>query len=58
MAIETQSRREVHFVPDLDDIAAQLPKELREGDLVITLGAGSISSLGPRILQGLREKQT
>ncbi len=52
-AIETQSRREVHFAADLDKVAARLPGELREGDLVITLGAGSISSLGPRILQAL-----
>jgi UDP-N-acetylmuramate--alanine ligase len=56
-AIETQSRREVHFAPDLDELATRLPSELADGDLVITLGAGNISSLGPRLLQGLRETQ-
>ncbi len=53
-SIRTHSRRDVRFVAELDTIAAELPAELREGDLVITLGAGNISSLGPRLLDALR----
>jgi len=53
-AIRVQSRREVRFLPELDTIAEELPRDLRDGDLVITLGAGSISSLGPRLLTALR----
>jgi len=53
-AIATQTRRDVRFVPELDEVAKTLPEELAEGDLVITLGAGSISSLGPRLLESLR----
>jgi len=40
-------------VPDLDDVAAGLPGDLAPGDLVLTLGAGSVSSLGPRLLARL-----
>jgi hypothetical protein len=30
-----------------------LPDQLAEGDLVLTLGAGDVSSLGPRLLEAL-----
>jgi UDP-N-acetylmuramate--alanine ligase len=45
----------VHFVSDLDEVVARLAAEVRPGDLVLTLGAGSISTLGDRILAVLRE---
>jgi UDP-N-acetylmuramate-alanine ligase len=32
-----------------------LPRELEAGDLVVTLGAGSVSGLGPRLLEALAE---
>ncbi len=34
--------RDVHFVPDLDELAAYLKEIVLPGDVVITLGAGSI----------------
>jgi UDP-N-acetylmuramate--alanine ligase len=40
----------VHFVPDLDDVAAELVRRARPGDLVLTLGAGSVTEVGPRVL--------
>jgi UDP-N-acetylmuramate--alanine ligase len=40
----------VHFVPDLDDVAAELVRRARPGDLVLTLGAGSVTDVGPRVL--------
>ena len=40
----------VAFVPVLDDVPAVLVGRARPGDLVLTLGAGSITELGPRIL--------
>ncbi|MFI5176918.1 MAG: UDP-N-acetylmuramate--L-alanine ligase [Vicinamibacterales bacterium] len=45
---------EVHVVPKLDDLAAAVAKLARPGDLVVTLGAGSISSASPRILAALQ----
>jgi UDP-N-acetylmuramate--alanine ligase len=42
-------------VPALDDLAPAVARQSRPGDLVITLGAGSIASVGERILDALRE---
>ena len=41
----------VAFVPDLDDVPAALVARARPGDLVLTLGAGSVTELGPRVLE-------
>jgi UDP-N-acetylmuramate--alanine ligase len=40
----------VAFVPDLGDVAAALAARARRGDLVLTLGAGSITEVGPQVL--------
>lgn len=44
----------VAVVPDLDDLAAELARRARPGDLVLTLGAGTITTVGPRVLELLR----
>jgi UDP-N-acetylmuramate--alanine ligase len=54
-AIRARGHRDVRFVPDLERVPAELAPELRGGDLVLTLGAGSVSKLGPRILERLAE---
>jgi UDP-N-acetylmuramate--alanine ligase len=54
-AIRAHGHREVHFVPDLDDVLERLEALARPGDLVLTLGAGSISSLSDRLVARLRE---
>ncbi len=40
----------VAFVPDLADVPGALAALARPGDLVLTLGAGSITEAGPRLL--------
>jgi UDP-N-acetylmuramate--alanine ligase len=40
----------VAFVADLDDVPAELVARARPGDLVLTLGAGSVTEIGPRVL--------
>ena len=40
----------VHYMPDLDDAAPELVRLARPGDLVLTLGAGSVTNVGPRVL--------
>jgi UDP-N-acetylmuramate--alanine ligase len=52
-AIRAHGQRDVRFAPDLDAVPAELAGTLAPGDLVITLGAGSVSALGPRILAAL-----
>jgi UDP-N-acetylmuramate--alanine ligase len=56
-AITAHGHRNAHFVSELDDVVSLLLSKLEPGDLVITLGAGSISTLGDRILDGLRESR-
>lgn len=43
-------------VPALDDLAAAVADGTKPGDLVITLGAGSIAAVGDRILAALRAR--
>lgn len=45
--------QEVLNVPRLDDVPAVLVPDLQQGDLVLTIGAGDITTLGPRILAAL-----
>jgi UDP-N-acetylmuramate--alanine ligase len=46
--------RQLDVVPSLDDVPGRVAREARAGDLVLTLGAGSIASTGDRILDALR----
>jgi UDP-N-acetylmuramate--alanine ligase len=55
-AIGAHGHRHVHFVPDLDAVLDRLVAELMPGDLVMTLGAGSIATLGARLVERLRER--
>ena len=45
----------LHVVAAIDDVPARVAAMVREGDLVLTLGAGSIGGTGDRILAALRE---
>ncbi|MDO7869348.1 UDP-N-acetylmuramate--L-alanine ligase [Nocardioides jiangxiensis] len=40
----------VAFIPDLADVAAELARRARPGDMVLTLGAGTITTVGPLVL--------
>ncbi len=54
-AIRAHGHRDAHFVADLDEVVARLVRIAEPGDLVITLGAGSIATLGARILEQLEQ---
>ncbi|MBF4160625.1 UDP-N-acetylmuramate--L-alanine ligase [Nocardioides acrostichi] len=45
----------VAFVAGLDDAASELVRRARPGDLVLTLGAGDVTTLGPRLLDLLED---
>ncbi len=53
--IEARDTVEVHHESGLDDVLAWLPARLVPGDLVLTLGAGDVSGLGPKLIAALRE---
>lgn len=42
----------VHFFQTLEEMRVALPELLHEGDVLLTLGAGSITKLGPAWLKG------
>ena len=46
----------VHLVPRLEDMAARVADLARSGDLVITLGAGSIASLAGQLVAELERR--
>jgi UDP-N-acetylmuramate--alanine ligase len=43
----------VHFVPEFGAAVQLVAAEVREGDLILTLGAGNVSQLAPQILAAL-----
>jgi UDP-N-acetylmuramate--alanine ligase len=55
-AVRAETRAPVHVVRALDDVAPFVAGRARPGDLVITLGAGSIGTVGRRILEALERK--
>jgi UDP-N-acetylmuramate--alanine ligase len=54
--VMSNTRVPVHLVKPLADVAPRVASLAREGDLVLTLGAGSIGTVGERVLQALRER--
>ncbi len=51
-AIRQITATPVHFFEDFAGLEAALPQHLRPGDLLLTLGAGSIWKVGQRYLEG------
>jgi UDP-N-acetylmuramate--alanine ligase len=45
-----------HYAPDFAAAVAAVAGVAREGDMIMTLGAGSVSQLGPQILAELESK--
>ena len=46
---------EVHYVEDVELLAGEMASRLNAGDVVLTLGAGSIEFLGSRLVAALQE---
>jgi UDP-N-acetylmuramate--alanine ligase len=53
-AVRSAARGSVHVVPSVDLLPEAVADLARPGDLVITLGAGSIGAIGERILEALK----
>ncbi|HEV7551809.1 MAG TPA: UDP-N-acetylmuramate--L-alanine ligase [Candidatus Angelobacter sp.] len=47
----------VNYVPSFDEAAQQVSALAEPGDMVLTLGAGSVSQLGAMVLEQLKKKQ-
>ncbi|MDQ3591866.1 MAG: Mur ligase family protein, partial [Actinomycetota bacterium] len=46
----------VHYAPDPAPVPTRLAELARPGDLVLTLGAGDVTELGPRVLDEMRNR--
>jgi UDP-N-acetylmuramate--alanine ligase len=55
-AVVRRTGRPVQLVKALDDVPGAVSELARAGDLVITLGAGSIGAVPDRILEALRAR--
>jgi UDP-N-acetylmuramate--alanine ligase len=54
-AVRATASCPVHLVRSLDDLPVEVARRARPGDLVVTLGAGSIGAMGERILAALEQ---
>jgi UDP-N-acetylmuramate--alanine ligase len=54
--IKKHGHRDVRFVEALDAIPAVVAKEMEEGDLILTLGAGSVTTLSDRLVETVRDR--
>ena len=50
-----RGRTQVSYVPRLEEAPARLAEIVRRGDLVLTLGAGTLTTVGPDLLARLQE---
>ena len=51
--IAQRAAKKVRYVPSFADAADAVIAEAREGEMILTLGAGNVSQLGPQILERL-----
>jgi UDP-N-acetylmuramate--alanine ligase len=56
--IREKGGKPVEYVSSVADAIGAATKAAQEGDMILTLGAGSISQLGPLILEKLRERES
>jgi len=53
--LDISPRASVAYLPHRTDIAPFLARDLRPGDLVMTMGAGDVTAMGPEILRELAQ---
>ncbi len=54
--IKEHGHRDVRFVSEIDDVPEALRDTLEEGDLVLTLGAGSVTTVSDKLAEVVRER--
>lgn len=47
----------VAYLPEKEIVAERMAELLREGDIVFTMGAGDVTTFGPKILEALEDKE-
>jgi UDP-N-acetylmuramate--alanine ligase len=54
--IHSRGHKTVTFVGDGESVPAAVARDLEPGDMLITLGAGSVTNMGPLVLEELRKR--
>ncbi len=54
--VEATTGQTVHYIANVEDVPQVVKAVLQPNDLVITMGAGSISQYGPKLLAALEEE--
>ncbi len=54
-ALKRRGHMDVEFIADKDDITARLLPKLKDGDIVLTLGAGDIYKVGEELVEALEK---
>ena len=55
--IRSRGHKTVRFLEDREGIPGEVAGDLEPGDMLITLGAGDVTRMGPEILNELRKKE-
>jgi UDP-N-acetylmuramate--alanine ligase len=53
--VQALGHREAVFLPQKEDLAAQVLKLVQAGDVLLTLGAGDVWKVGEHVLRALKE---
>jgi len=54
--IREKSGKDVHYAASFADAVTTAAQAAQDRDMILTLGAGSVSQLGPMILEKLKER--
>jgi UDP-N-acetylmuramate--alanine ligase len=54
--IAGHGHRDVHYCPDAEAVSSHLQKNVRAGDLVLTLGAGNVWQVGESLAEWLKQR--
>ncbi|MCX5873641.1 MAG: UDP-N-acetylmuramate--L-alanine ligase [Deltaproteobacteria bacterium] len=55
--IRARGHKKARFLSDRSSLAGEIAHELESGDMLITLGAGDVTKLGPQILEELENRK-
>ncbi len=57
VVLDHEGHPPAEYLPHRIEVPARLAQMLREGDLVITMGAGDVTAMGPQLLDELRARE-
>jgi UDP-N-acetylmuramate--alanine ligase len=58
LAIREKGGKTAEYAPSFADAVTSAAAAAHDGDMILTLGAGSVSQLGPMILEKLKQRET